>query len=86
MTTPGGAHGSLAARTGQMADSTDKSAQADWVVLKYGGTSVGEAANWPGIAEVLRERQAAGLRPVLVHSALAGVRISDCSMVAKWTP
>jgi len=45
----------------------------DWVVLKYGGTSVAGAANWPGIAEVLRQRQRDGLRPVLVHSALAGV-------------
>lgn len=45
----------------------------DWVVLKYGGTSVAGANNWPGIAEVLRQRQHDGLRPVLVHSALAGV-------------
>ena len=44
-----------------------------WAVLKYGGTSVAGAANWPVIADVLRERQAEGLRPVLVHSALAGV-------------
>ncbi len=45
----------------------------EWVVLKYGGTSVAAAGNWPMIAGVLRQRQADGLKPVLVHSALAGV-------------
>ena len=45
-------------------------ASPEWVVLKYGGTSVAAAGNWPMIAGVLRERQANGLRPVLVHSAL----------------
>lgn len=44
-----------------------------WVVMKFGGTSVGSAANWETIAALLRERLAAGLRPVLVHSALGGV-------------
>jgi diaminopimelate decarboxylase/aspartate kinase len=45
----------------------------DWVVLKFGGTSVSSAANWHNIARVLRERIAAGLKPVVVHSALSGV-------------
>jgi diaminopimelate decarboxylase/aspartate kinase len=45
----------------------------DWVVLKFGGTSVSSVANWHNIAQVLRERMAAGLRPVVVHSALSGV-------------
>ncbi len=45
----------------------------DWVVLKFGGTSVSSAANWRNIAGVLRERMAAKLRPVVVHSALSGV-------------
>jgi diaminopimelate decarboxylase/aspartate kinase len=44
-----------------------------WVVLKFGGTSVSSAANWHNIAGVLRERLAANLRPVIVHSALSGV-------------
>ena len=44
-----------------------------WVVLKYGGTSVADPENWAAIADVLRSRQSDGLRPVLVHSALAGV-------------
>ena len=45
----------------------------DWVVLKFGGTSVSSAANWHNIAGVLRERMAAKLRPVVVHSAMSGV-------------
>ncbi|MEA3133923.1 MAG: bifunctional diaminopimelate decarboxylase / aspartate kinase [Gammaproteobacteria bacterium] len=45
----------------------------DWVVLKFGGTSVSSAANWHNIAAVLRERMAANLRPVVVHSAMSGV-------------
>ncbi len=44
-----------------------------WVVLKFGGTSVSSAANWHNIAGVLRARMDAGLRPVVVHSALSGV-------------
>jgi bifunctional diaminopimelate decarboxylase / aspartate kinase len=44
-----------------------------FVVLKFGGTSVSTAANWHNIAGVIRARIAAGLRPVIVHSALSGV-------------
>ncbi len=44
-----------------------------WVVLKFGGSSVSHAALWHNIVGVLRERLAAGLRPVVVHSALSGV-------------
>ncbi len=44
-----------------------------WVVLKFGGTSVSSATNWHNIAGVLRHRMAAGLRPVVVHSALSGI-------------
>ena len=44
-----------------------------WVVLKFGGTSVSRASNWHNIVAVLRERLAAGLSPVVVHSALSGV-------------
>ena len=45
----------------------------DWVVLKFGGTSVSSAANWHNIAAVLRERIAGNLRPLVVHSAMAGM-------------
>jgi diaminopimelate decarboxylase/aspartate kinase len=46
---------------------------APWVVLKFGGTSVSSAVNWHNIAGVLRERSAADLRVVVVHSAMSGV-------------
>jgi diaminopimelate decarboxylase/aspartate kinase len=45
----------------------------DFVVLKFGGTSVAGADNWPRITRVLRDRMSEGLRPVVVHSALAGI-------------
>jgi diaminopimelate decarboxylase/aspartate kinase len=45
----------------------------DWVVLKFGGSSVSSASNWHNIVGVLRDRLAAKLRPVVVHSALSGV-------------
>src|SRR5271167_2028608 len=44
-----------------------------WVVLKFGGTSVSSASNWHNIVGVLKERIAACLRPVVVHSALSGI-------------
>ena len=44
-----------------------------WVVLKFGGTSVSSVANWHNIAGVVRARIAAGLKPVIVHSALSGI-------------
>src|SRR5258708_6996943 len=43
------------------------------LVLKFGGTSVSSAANWRNIAQVIRERIAAGFRPIVVHSALSGI-------------
>jgi diaminopimelate decarboxylase/aspartate kinase len=48
-------------------------ADSPWVVMKFGGTSVSTAENWRTIATLIRNRQAAGLRPVVVHSALRGV-------------
>jgi bifunctional diaminopimelate decarboxylase / aspartate kinase len=44
-----------------------------WVVLKFGGTSVSTPSNWHNIVSVIRARIAAGLRPVVVHSALSGI-------------
>jgi len=43
------------------------------VVLKFGGRSVATARNWALIAELLKDRLAEGLTPVVVHSALAGI-------------
>jgi bifunctional diaminopimelate decarboxylase / aspartate kinase len=44
-----------------------------WAVLKFGGRSVSTAANWAVIAQLIRDRLAEGVRPVVVHSALVGV-------------
>jgi diaminopimelate decarboxylase/aspartate kinase len=48
----------------------------NWLVLKFGGTSVSSPEKWVTIRDLVRERQSAGYRPVLVHSALATV--SNC--------
>ena len=50
-----------------------KAATPAWVVLKFGGTSVSSVERWETIAALLRQRLAEGLRPVVVHSALATV-------------
>jgi diaminopimelate decarboxylase/aspartate kinase len=57
----------------------------NWLVLKFGGTSVSSPERWMTIRDLLRERQAAGFRPVLVHSALATVsnRLEDILTAAK---
>ncbi len=47
-------------------------AASSWVVLKFGGTSVASAERWRTIAGVVQNRLAAGLRPLVVHSAIAG--------------
>ncbi len=44
-----------------------------WLVMKFGGSSVSSARKWSTIRDLLRERVAAGYRPLVVHSALAGV-------------
>ncbi|HEV7432798.1 MAG TPA: aspartate kinase, partial [Steroidobacteraceae bacterium] len=46
---------------------------ADWIVLKFGGTSVSSLANWRNIAAVVRTRRTHGARVLIVHSALSGV-------------
>lgn len=43
------------------------------MVLKFGGTSVSTAERWATIRDLLRRRQSEGLRPVVVHSALATI-------------
>jgi diaminopimelate decarboxylase/aspartate kinase len=45
----------------------------DWIVLKFGGTSVATLANWTNIARVAAERRAAGARVLIVHSAVSGI-------------
>ena len=51
----------------------DAVARSPWVVMKFGGTSVSSRAAWDTIAAVVRLRLDAGLKPVIVHSALHGV-------------
>ena len=48
-------------------------AHSPWVVMKFGGTSVSTRENWETIAALTRARLDAGLKPVIVHSALGGV-------------
>lgn len=46
---------------------------ADWVVLKFGGTSVSTLANWRNIATVVQARLKGGARVLVVHSAVSGI-------------
>jgi len=48
-------------------------AKSEWVVMKFGGTSVSSATNWKKIADRVRSRVDAGFRLVVVHSALKSV-------------
>ncbi|HEX8755321.1 MAG TPA: bifunctional aspartate kinase/diaminopimelate decarboxylase, partial [Steroidobacteraceae bacterium] len=45
----------------------------DWIVLKFGGTSVSSLANWRNIAKVAAQRRAEGARVLIVHSAVTGI-------------
>jgi diaminopimelate decarboxylase/aspartate kinase len=47
--------------------------ESPWVVLKFGGRSISTAENWAIISQLLRDRLQEGVRPVVVHSAIAGV-------------
>ena len=48
-------------------------ADAPWVVMKFGGTSVARAEGWRNIRALAASRRAQGARVLLVVSALAGV-------------
>ena len=45
----------------------------EWIVLKFGGTSVSSLANWRNIAKVAAARVQQGARALIVHSAVSGV-------------
>jgi diaminopimelate decarboxylase/aspartate kinase len=71
------------------ADST--SGASPWVVLKFGGTSVSSVTNWKNVAEVLRDRLATGMRPLVVHSALSGItdrleQLLSLALGNQWQP
>ena len=48
-------------------------ANAPWIVLKFGGTSVSTATRWATIREIVRSRRAEGVRVLVVVSALSGI-------------
>jgi diaminopimelate decarboxylase/aspartate kinase len=45
----------------------------DWVVVKFGGTSVSTLANWRNIALVVHKRLQSGNRVLVVHSAITKI-------------
>ena len=51
----------------------DDSPEARWIVLKFGGSSVGEAKHWKTIANQVEVSISKGLKPLLVLSALKNV-------------
>ena len=48
-------------------------ADAPWIVMKFGGTSVATAPRWRNILELAASRRAEGARVLIVVSALSGV-------------
>ncbi len=52
---------------------SDAIAGSPWVVMKFGGSSVSSGKDWQTIAALVQNRLDAGLRPVLVHSAMQGI-------------
>jgi diaminopimelate decarboxylase/aspartate kinase len=57
-------------------------ANSDLVVMKFGGTTVASAGNWQKIASLIQNRLESGLRPVIVHSAIAKVT-SDLEQILE---
>jgi len=48
-------------------------ADAPWIVMKFGGTSVATLPRWQNILELARSRRAEGARVLVVVSALSGI-------------
>lgn len=51
----------------------DESMATEWVVLKFGGSSVAEARHWQTIAKIVQQKIHLDLKPILVLSALKNV-------------
>jgi len=51
----------------------NKADPTNWVILKFGGSSVGESKHWQTIADQVKLNTDKGLRPLLVLSALKNV-------------
>ncbi|MDZ7715711.1 MAG: bifunctional aspartate kinase/diaminopimelate decarboxylase [Balneolaceae bacterium] len=47
--------------------------QPNWIVLKFGGTSVSGRQNWDHILNVIEQRRQNDYRIIVVHSALSGI-------------
>ncbi len=65
--------------------------ESNWVVLKFGGTSVSSVSNWKNVAGVVKARLAEGLHPVIVHSALSGItdrleQLLAKALTGEWEP
>lgn len=45
----------------------------NWIVLKFGGTSVSTRENWENILSVIERRKSEGYSVCVVHSALSGI-------------
>jgi diaminopimelate decarboxylase/aspartate kinase len=52
---------------------TGTTGPSEWLVLKFGGTSVSSLSNWRNIAAVVRQRLTDGSRLLIVHSAISGI-------------
>jgi len=46
---------------------------ADWIVMKFGGTSVSSLENWENILSEIKRRKQEGYSVCVVHSALSGI-------------
>ena len=65
--------------------------ESNWVVLKFGGTSVSSVSNWKNVAGVVKARLVEGLHPVIVHSALSGItdrleQLLARALTGDWDP
>ncbi|MBK6452571.1 MAG: bifunctional aspartate kinase/diaminopimelate decarboxylase [Proteobacteria bacterium] len=65
--------------------------ESNWVVLKFGGTSVSSVSNWKNVAGVVKARLIEGLHPVIVHSALSGItdrleQLLAKALTGEWEP
>jgi diaminopimelate decarboxylase/aspartate kinase len=65
--------------------------ESNWVVLKFGGTSVSSVSNWKNVAGVVKARLLEGLHPVIVHSALSGItdrleQLLATALTGDWGP
>ncbi|HEX7815316.1 bifunctional aspartate kinase/diaminopimelate decarboxylase [Dyella sp.] len=59
------------------------SADAPWIVMKFGGTSVATLPRWQNILELVSSRRAEGARVLIVVSALSGITDALKQMCAE---